>query len=532
MQPSELWPSSTVFVETGMRNGQLGASLLRAGLSNYLGVSSDRERVAKIQSQHPELARHVTHAPWRRCVEMNNAQVVVLSGFTVLYLWRYRALRHAESIAWSANLNIFTCLGMLGWLISALLLRRFSRPVRVTCQMADGRSRQLFVSRVLRRKPHHLPARHYIPHSLGLSGVFKAFEQLGVPYAVLRWYEGLPERREGRDIDLLVADEKLEAVRTLLNSQPGIELADVYTPSGLPKSDYFGTPYYPAENARRVLTRTRWHNGYCRIPEALDHFHMLVYHAIYHNGPRSGLASRDHAIQPDAKPAHDYQFILRDLAQKLNIDVELTLEGLHEYLSMVDWAPRPDMLARMAAHYTRNPWLKTLSGKLGLEVNDRSLTVFCIRQKAVELGFGDQIIAMLERGGWKIVMTKKLTAEESQHAAIHLRGGTWDKGVFKTSGGPPSIIVVVYDSQPINPTRAQRRKDPNIVNARQLIKYEVRKTINARVPRDEEFSAIHSTDFGGEAWYCLELCMPERVEEIKAAVAQLRESSLPSRRAA
>jgi hypothetical protein len=115
---------------------------------------------------------------------------------------------------------------------------------------------------------------------------------------------------------------------------------------------------------------------------------------------------------------------------------------------------------------------------------------------------------------------------------MHLRGGTWDKGVFPTSGGPPSIIVVAYDPQPIKPTRAQQRKDPNIVNARQLVKYEVRKSINAQVPRDEEFSAIHSTDFGGEAWYCLELCMPERLDEIKAAITQRRMPSVLSRRAA
>src|SRR5215218_6995460 len=107
MQSSDFWSSNTVFLETGLRDGRIGASLLRAGLSNYLGVCSDPARVAKIQSQHPELARNVTHAPWRRCVEMNNAQVVILSGFTVLYLWRYRALRHAESIAWSADLNVF-----------------------------------------------------------------------------------------------------------------------------------------------------------------------------------------------------------------------------------------------------------------------------------------------------------------------------------------------------------------------------------------------------------------------------------------
>ena len=221
---------------------------------------------------------------------------------------------------------------------------------------------------------------------------------------------------------------------------------------------------------------------------------------------------------------------MTELSKKLGIQVELTLEGLHEYLGTVGWAPRPDMLARMAAHYTRNPWLKTLSGRLEGGVNDDSLTVFCIRQKAVDLGLADQAIDVLRRGGWNIVAVKRLSDEESTRTAIHLRGGTWDKGVFPTSGGPPSVIAVGYDLRPIKPTRAQRKKDPNIVNARQLVKYEVRKTVNAQVSRDQEFSAIHSTDFGGEAWYCLELCMPERLDEIKAAIDGLRNGAGASRR--
>jgi hypothetical protein len=521
-----------VFIETGLRDGRVGASLLEAGLTNYLGVSSNRAIVASVKTRHPKLANHVTTAPWRRCVEMNNAQVVILSGFTALYLWRYRAVRHAEAVAWSAGFNPITLLGALGWLVFALFFGRFSRPFSVTFHMADGRSRKLFVSRVLRRKPNHLAARHYIPHALGLAGLFKRLEQLGVSYAVLRWFEGLPREREGRDIDLMVEDEKFDDVLALLNSQPGIELADVYTPSGLPKSDYYGTPYYPTPSARRLLAYTRMHNGFCRVPSPLDHFHSLAYHVIYHHGPRSGLKSRDVSVRSEAKPAHDYEGVLRDAAGRLGIDVEFTLEGLHEYLSAVGWAPRPDMLARMAAHYTRNPWLRTLAGKLDAGVTDKSLTVFCIRQKAVALGFTNQIIKTLEAGGWIIVETKQLSDEESGHTATHLRGGTWDKGVFPTSGGPPSVIVVAYDPQPIAPTRVQKKKDPNLVNARQLVKYEIRKMANAQVPPHEAFSAVHSTDFGGEAWYCLELSMPERLEEIRARVAELRNAAAPVRRAA
>jgi hypothetical protein len=532
MQPSDVWSPDTVFIETGLRDGRIGASLLEAGMPNYLGVSSSRAIIAGVQARQPKLARCVRTAPWRRTVEMNNAQVVILSGFTAFYLWRYRALRHADAVAWSADFNPITLFATIGWLVSAVLFRRFSRPVLVTCRTADGQSKQLFACRILRRRPHHLAARHYIPHAFGLSGLFKKFEELGVSYAVLRWFEGLPQEREGRDIDLMVGDEKFDAVLALLNSQPGIELADVYTPSGLPKSDYYGTPYYPTASARQLLARTCVHNNFCRVPSPLDHFHSLAYHVIYHHGPRSGIKSRLVSVRSESKPAHDYEGVLRVAAERLGIQVELTLEGIHEYLGSVGWAPKPDMLARMAAHYTRNPWLKTLASKLDAGVTDKSLTVFCIRQKAVELGFGEQIIETLNKSGFHIVATKRLSDEESHHTATHLRGGTWDKGVFPTSGGLPSVIVVAYDPQPIVPTRAQKKKDPNLVNARQLVKYEVRKRVNAQVPPHEAFSAIHSTDFGGEAWYCLELCMPERLNDIKARVADLRDAAAPLRRAA
>ena len=286
---------------------------------NYLGVSSNRAIVTDVQSRHPALARHVTTAPWRRCVEMNNAQVVILSGFTAFYLWRYRTLRHAESVAWSADFNPIT-------LLRDARLARFGPvssadsavPSLVTCRTADGRSRTAV------RQPHpasegHITWRRGITFRTrwASAGLFKKFEQLGVPYAVLRWFEGLPHEREGRDIDFMVADEKFDAVLTLLNSQPGIELADVYTPSGLPKSDYYGTPYYPTASAQQILTRTRVHNNFCRVPSDVDHFHSLAYHVIYHHGPRSGLKSRNANVRSEAKPTHDYEGVLRDAAARL-----------------------------------------------------------------------------------------------------------------------------------------------------------------------------------------------------------------------
>ena len=531
MRPSELWKPDTVIVETGLRDGLIASALAREGLHNYLGLSSLPERVNGMKTDHPQVADRVAQAPWRHTVTQNNAQVLILSGFTALYVWRYRAVRHAQQVAWSAGFSPVALFSTLGWLVY-LAFRRYTRPELVTCIGPNGKKRHLLVAQVKKVRPRK-GARHFIPHALGISGLFKKFERAGVSYAVLRWFETLPKVEPGEDLDVLVDDDALDTVLSIMNKQPGIQPSDVYTPSGLPKSDYRNTPYYPPEMAKRLLSRTVWHNGLCRVPSAVDHFHSLAYHAVYHKGKQSGVPSRDRVVQPLENPDHDYPAILQDMARKLGANVEVTLEGLHEHLTNAGWAPQPDMLTRLAANAPKNRWLQHLAGRLHPEAHDAGLAVFCIRQKVVECGFADRIIAMLSAGGWQILATKRMTPDEITYTAKRTRGGNWGKGFWKTSSGPPAVIVVAYDSQPIKPTRAQLKKYPQVANARLFIKEQIRATVNAELPPDDECNALHSTDYGGEAWYFIDVYMPEQLEAIRARVAELSgEQSGTLRRAA
>lgn len=519
MRPVDMWKPETVFVETGLRDGVLASALAAQDLHNYLGLSSVPERVRQVQSQHPQLADRITEAPWRHTVAQNNAQVLILSGWTALYVWRYRAVRHAQFVGWNAGISPAALLATLGWLVY-LMFRRYDRPELVTCTAPDGRKRHLLVARVRKVRPRK-GARHFIPHALGISGLFREFEKAGVSYAVLRWFDKLPQVDPGEDLDVLVDDEALDRVLEILNAQPGIQPSDVYTPSGLPKSDYRNTPYYPPEMARRLLERTVWNKGICRVPSAIDHFHSLAYHAVYHKGKQSGVPSRNGVVQSIVKPDHDYPGILNDMARKLGATVEITLEGLHEYLSKVGWAPQPDMLTRLAANAPKNRWLQHLAAQLHPEAQDAGLAVFCIRQKVVERGFTDRIIAMLKEGGWQVLAEKRLTDEEINYTAKRTRGGNWGKGFWKTSSGPPAVIVVAYDQNPIKPTRSQLKKYPQVTNARLFIKERIRATVNAELPPEEECNALHSTDYGGEAWYFIDVYMPEQLQAIREQVACL-----------
>ena len=49
-----------------------------------------------------------------------------------------------------------------------------------------------------------ISARCWVPEELGVAGFFRKLKNLNVNYAVLRWFETLPEIEKGEDIDLLV----------------------------------------------------------------------------------------------------------------------------------------------------------------------------------------------------------------------------------------------------------------------------------------------------------------------------------------
>jgi hypothetical protein len=273
--------------------------------------------------------------------------------------------------------------------------------------------------------------------------------------------------------------------------------------------------------AQELLSRATSYNGICRVPSAIDHFHSLAYHAVYHKGKQSGVPSRNNVVAPLASPDHDYPSLLANMAGKLGARVEITLEGLHEYLGQVGWAPAPDMLSRLAANAPKNKWLAHLSDQLHPETQDAGLTVFCIRQKVVERGFTGQIVGLLVNGGWQIVANKHLSPAEIEFTAKRTRGGNWGKGFWKTSSGPPAVIVVAYDGNPLAPSRAQLKKYPQVTNARLFMKESIRATINAQLPPEEECNALHSTDYGGEAWHFIEVYMPEQLEAIRGRLAEL-----------
>lgn len=523
MHSRVVWPQNPIFIEVGVQHADLALNLRHEGYSKYLGVSSDARRIERLQAEHPELAGQFTFSKRRKLVLHNNADVLILSGTKMFYWWKFHAVRHVQCVSWRLSFNPLCLVAFLGCLFH-MFSRRCSRPRIVTFRLPGGKTRRLLVSRILKYRLCHRRSLHFIPHQPGLPGLFRQFDKEGVRYVVLRWFDALPEIEPSEDVDMLIEDASLPKALQIMQALPGIQPSDVYSETGLTRSDYCGVAYYPPAVARRILDGAIRHKDLCFVPNPSDYFHSLAYHAVYHKGVRSGLPRGETGLQPKGEPGHDYTGILQSMATDLGIDVEISLEGLHAYLQENGWGPAPDLLARLAAACPRNRWLQLLAKRLTPEIQDQGLSVFVLRQEAVRRGYQDTMLKMIEQSGFKILAVKALSPAEVQYAAARSRGGNWSIGPYSFSGGPPAVAVVAYDPNPIPPNRKQRRKYPLRTNARIFIKDEIRDFVQAESPRAEQFNALHSSDHAAEAWHLIETMAPEMMEEIRSRLNLIRKS--------
>ena len=233
-------------------------------------------------------------------LRQNNADVLVLDGWAALATGRYRSVRHAEFVALKLQLTPLCWIGLL-LALGQCLIYRFGWPKVVNCSRS-GSGPWLLAFRNRKPRPY-TGVRRFIPHQLGIGPFLQHVTGNGTKHAVLRWFENLPQLPPGEDIDLLVEDSRLDEVRTLLDSGPGIQPIDLYSVTGLPGSDFRSMPYYPPHLAEKLLTRTVSHRGLCSVPAANEHFLSLAYHALYHKGYASGIPATANA--KPRRPAQD-----------------------------------------------------------------------------------------------------------------------------------------------------------------------------------------------------------------------------------
>jgi hypothetical protein len=512
MQFVDLVGSKSRIVEINPVDGAIGVRLIAAGCTRYLAVTTNQRRRDAIAKQFPVIANCVAIAGPSRVVRQNNAEVLILHGNSSLSVATYRAIRHANFVAFPLTVTPTFGLALQCGLLQCAL-RRFALPRIVSVGGASGVSK-LLVFRVRHPKPDR-GARRFIPHAMGIEKFLRRVNSSGARHAVLRWFETLPNVAPGEDLDLLVDDADLPQVRALLDSGPGVQPLDLYSVTGLPGADYGKMTYYPPFMAEELLDRAVDHRGLCKVPAPREHFLSLAYHVLYHKGLSSGLLRRGESRPQRTCTDHDYTTLLGEMAERLGINVPITLEDLDEYLDSQGWRPPHDTLVRLTRN---NAWVKTLISQPAVHRRDNGLAVFLIREQAIHRGGVDKAVDWLAKQGFRILADVRFDAKLTDHVSRRTRGGNWGQGPWCNSGGKPVAAIVVHDPHPIRPNRRRRRRQPHVFNARLFCKDDLRDLYNQGLPKEQHCNVVHSSDNEQESMEYLRLIMPDKIDHVLARI--------------
>ena len=279
----------------------------------------------------------------------------------------------------------------------------------------------------------------------------------------------LPHVAAGEDLDLLVDDESLAAVRELLESGPGIQAVDLYSVCGAPGADYQKLPYYPPYLAEQLLERAVGSRRPVRCAVAARSF--------FEPGVSCGLSQRrprpDLPASANAKPA-----VARARA-RLRRRSWTGWRGSSASRCRSRSPTWTRISTRKAGGRRTTCWSGSRartngcgrsSRKATLDPTDAGLAVFLVRREALARGGAKRAAKLIAEHGFQIVETIRSTPQRLETIARSIRGGNWGQGPWPKSGGEPVAAIVAFDPAPIRPSRRERRKFPCLANARLLTK--------------------------------------------------------------
>lgn len=365
---------------------------------------------------------------------------------------------------------------------------------------------------------HNRGPRVYVKKGIGRMEFFDILNQRKVEYVLLRWWQDLPEIPSGEDMDILVRDEHRDLMDDLLtfdDSSSGI-VCDIYTISGVKHGSRRSIPYFQANLAHTLIdTRVPYRGAY--VPSPVPYFASLAYHAVFHKGNRSGLPGYE--IAPGVE--HNYPTILRNEADKLGIEVDVTVKGLYEWLKNEGFAPANDTLTKLVEH---RPELSMLEIPLSSDVRGGELLVFIVRERLHKDGLINNFKSFLESEySFDIIDVRMLSAQEQANSALQIRGGKWDKGPFKYSGGKPSAFVVAYDYHPQPFNSADQKKQIRMTNRHNMeAKYAFRDLIRNLVLIKGDYNGVHSADNEPDAWFYISILGEDYHQQILQEIERRR----------
>lgn len=358
-------------------------------------------------------------------------------------------------------------------------------------------------------------ARVYVRKGLSRMQFFEKLHERNIEYVLLRWWENLPEIPAGEDMDILIRDEHRDLIDDLVTFRKTKEdlKCDIYTIEGSKHGSHNDIPYFQSNLAHTLIQTRELYRG-AFVPAPLLHFASLAYHAVFHKGKRAGLKGFEDTIEDQE---HNYQEILEAKALKLNLKVEISVKGLYEWLKEKKFIPAEDTLTKLVEVH---PELAFLQKRLYSDVRGGDLLVFVIRERLVKDGLLKDFTTFLEEEyDFDVLDVRMLNDLEKFRCSREIRGGKWDKGPYKYSGGFPVAIVSAYDYYPKPLEEGEQLRQPRMTNRNNLLsKYSYRDRLQRLILVKGHYNGVHSADNEQDSHFYLSLLGEKYLTKIKKKV--------------
>lgn len=360
--------------------------------------------------------------------------------------------------------------------------------------------------------------RFYLDQKLDPIQFLNILNQRKLEYVLLRSWENLPEYPAGEDINILITDEHRDLLQDLVNRDSRGIKCDIYTVSGAKNGNRFGIPVFPYKLSMDLLrNRVFYKNAF--VPSPFEYFASVAYHAVLHKAHESGVPGFD--LKP-TNCVYDYTTVLKNLRDRLGItNVDINVTGLYNWLKKERYAPAEDTLSKLVEI---SPELNILQSRLYSDVRGGELLVYILRERLLQEGLLEKFKEFLnQRFCFDLLDVRLLNEEEKKICAREIRGGEWDEGPYKSSGGPPAALVVAFDNHPRPLNSIEAKKQTRMTNRNNIdAKYQFRKVINSSLWRDS-YNGIHSSDNEHDAWFYISRIGKDYREKIISQVENKRE---------
>lgn len=200
---------------------------------------------------------------------------------------------------------------------------------------------------------------------------------------------------------------------------------------------------------------------------------------------------------------------------------ELTLEGLHHFLTEHDWAPPIDLIRKLAA---KRPWLTHFYTEYEPYAPPGQFSVFIVRGIAHEHGWHGRVREYLDRRGFCILHEETLSEEKQLRAKTKIRGGNWEEHLeSQISRNGPKALIAVYDPRPVTPPRHLRKSMPFLTNFEVYnAKSALRELMQDDIGHEDCANSLHASDDELEAWEYIDAIAPGEKTRIQNEILAMQ----------